>query len=248
MPGDDEVVLVDGVETTVVQETSSGGSPFALIGAGTIGDGEPGSGSAGQGGHPDFGAGPSGVVVDGSTGEVLGAATINPETGVVEQSGVEVTVVEETSSTREPSIPSGALAAGPGNGEVAGPPIPTQAPDPSPQRIPTAGLGPLVLPTCDDSLHCFLTFECQPGGVRIHPRTLFNLTNLGTSTVSLWWVEPRKEDGSRTAVQEVRINPGAERPGVLRVPPGTEWILIFCPSAVPPDASGKITLRFRKTT
>lgn len=99
------VVEVEGVETTVViEEGPDEPSPFALIGASGVGESGP---VAGGGGHPDFGAGPVGVVVDGSTGEVVGSVTVNPATGVAESSVVETTVVEETASPPGPPSSAG---------------------------------------------------------------------------------------------------------------------------------------------
>jgi hypothetical protein len=131
MPDDEIVLEVEGVETTVVEEERpEPSSPFALIGAGTIGD--PGS-AAGAGGHPDFGAGAgtSGIVIDGATGEVVGTATVNPDTGVAEIPGVEVTVVEENSSSTEgPAAPTLQPASvEPTPAETATPPVDDAQPD-----------------------------------------------------------------------------------------------------------------------
>ncbi len=98
---DDNLVMETEVESeedqddgvTFVEEFSSGGGS---VGGGFSGGG--GSGSDGGTAGPDPGAGtPSGVVVDGATGEVVGTASVNPETGTAETSGVDVTVVEEQS-------------------------------------------------------------------------------------------------------------------------------------------------------
>lgn len=94
------------VGLTVVYEVSSGGSSFGGGSGGSFGGGE-GVGEA------------IGVVVDGASGEVVGTVTVNPDTGQAEASGVDVTVVEETSSPD-------AASSGSSSGEV----VPEETPAP----------------------------------------------------------------------------------------------------------------------